>query len=301
MVVYDNMDFKDPPTLLLLTDNLEIRHLTGYTCDMSSACRRVVYHPLKNCGYTPESNSEIYVQGLPSDTTDSELMKFFQQCGNIFKLKVMLINGNTNRGFCFVTFMNSEVAKSSLYLNCVPFRPDCFLRISISYNNRRIFLGNIPLSKSRDDVWKELVKNGVTNITDVIMYRGYADRAQNRGFVFVEFEGHEQAAGFRARFENQLFLWDKKIIIDWSVPLPIVDDSKIDQATTIFMRNLPVTFGREELQQLLYKLMRKENIQRVYKFKNYAFVHLFERSQAEELMKILQGNDIKLQITLWLP
>ncbi|CAG9841025.1 unnamed protein product [Diabrotica balteata] len=292
MALCDNKDSQEPPqTFTFPTDNTkDSRSFEGYNFDMSAPCRRVVYHPLRDLGYKPEPNSEIYAYGLPSDTTDLELMEFFQQCGEIFKLKVMVGSGNANRGFCFVTFMNSEVAKSSLDLNYVPFRPHCYLRITLSYNNCRIFLGNIPLCKSRDDVWKELMKNGVTKITDVIMYRNYADRSQNRGFVFVEFEGHEQAAGFRAQYEGQLWMWGKEIIIDWSVPLPIVDSSVLEKVTTIFMRNLPVTLSKEELQESVFKLMDKENIQRVYKFKNYAFIHLFTRTQAEHLMKILKEH-----------
>lgn len=72
---------------------------------------------------------------------------------------------------------------------------------------------------------QQLIKNGVKNIVDVIMYRSYTKRDHNRGFVFIEFQTHADAAGFRAKYVNNLPLCKSRVIIDWSVPIPETDDA----------------------------------------------------------------------------
>ncbi|XP_056631485.1 probable RNA-binding protein 46 [Diorhabda sublineata] len=184
---------------------------------------------LAKSNFIPEYGSEIFVTNLPSYVSDEELVTFFQTAGNVFKIKLMLQDQNKNRGYCYVTYMDPDMARLAVdILNRIPFK-GIYLKIKKPLENCRIFLGGIPTDKTKDSVWQELLKIGAKNIVDVIMYRAYDDRAKNRGFVFVQFTTHEEAAYFRAKYYDVLQLWGRKVVIDWSVPLPEVTDDILDK------------------------------------------------------------------------
>lgn len=55
----------------------------------------------------------------------------------------------------------------------------------------------------------------------------------------------------------------------------------------------------EEFAHLVYALIGKKAVEKVFKYKDYAFVHLFTRTQAETLMDQLKGNNyFKLTFTV---
>ncbi|KAG5891931.1 hypothetical protein JTB14_030076 [Gonioctena quinquepunctata] len=254
--------------------------------------QKILYHPLKKTDFLPENGSEVFVKHIPIDATDVELAEFFGQAGNIFQLRLMMAeNGVENRGFCYVSYMNSVAARKAIAeLAFRMFRKDVFLNVENSLNNCRIFIGGIPTFKSKDQVWQELGRNGVKNIVDVIMYRSYSNRAENRGFVFVEFKTHEIAAHFRAKYANSLRLWGTSVIVDWSVPVPETEPFILDSVKILYMRNLSITDSTEDLHKSLLRFIKEQDLEKVYKFKNYAFVHVSTRRKAEELMKTLKDH-----------
>lgn len=97
-------------------------------------------------------------------------------------------------------------------------------------DNRRLFIGGIDVCKSRDEIWKGLLNHGMVNVVDVIMYRSYTNRYHNRGFIFVEFPSHREAAYARRRFKD-LVLFGHKLVIDWSVPIPEVSQEEMAQVS----------------------------------------------------------------------
>lgn len=52
------------------------------------------------------------------------------------------------------------------------------------------------------------------------------------------------------------------------------------------------------LKQMINNVYPVSNIQKIYKFKNYAFIHLNNREDAEELFNELTGKNILLVIEL---
>lgn len=48
--------------------------------------------------------------------------------------------------------------------------------------------------------------------------------------------------------------------------------------------------GSEDFARLVYALNGKKSVERVFKYKDYAFVHLNTRTQAETLMTELKSN-----------
>lgn len=149
----------------------------------------------------PEKGCEVFVGKIPRDCYEDELFPVFAKIGKIYQLRLMMDFSGTNRGYAFVTFTNQLDAKQAIQvLNGFQIRPNKRIGVVKSLDNCRLFIGGIPLSKSRNDVVQELSKvtEGVVN---AIVYNQYNNSnklvfnsgdkpVKNRGFAFVEYSSH---------------------------------------------------------------------------------------------------------------
>ncbi|KAI4470830.1 heterogeneous nuclear ribonucleoprotein [Holotrichia oblita] len=161
---------------------------------------------------------------IPSDTLEDELIPFFATIGVVVKFKLLTLqNSLYNSGFAVVTYCDSPVADIAVKVLNYAYFNGIILTVEKVSDNCRLFLGGIPETKSKDEVWRALSRYGITGIVDVIMYRSYRNRAFNRGYVFIEFHTYVEAAQVRVLYKN-LVLWGEKMAIDWSEPIPSVTD-----------------------------------------------------------------------------
>lgn len=203
--------------------NLEM--ITGYPIYDLKYLRKV--GPPINSTITPSRGSEVFITNLPWDVFEDEIYAIFSKAGTIYDIRLMIRpSGLAGRGFAFIRYHNPEIAKNAVQMfNNKSIRPNRRMAVQKSKENNRLFINNIPLNKTKLEIWDELLNNGVQAISDVITYKSYNDQNVNRGFVFVEFFTHEDAATTRRRFckAKQLFLWQKPVIVDWSKPMTEVD------------------------------------------------------------------------------
>ena len=88
-------------------------------------------------------------------------------------------------------------------MNGFEIRPGKPLKANTSVANLRLFIGNIPKTKSKDEIKDELAK-AVEGVTDVIVYApaDEADKKKNRGFCFVDFDTHKNASAAKRKLAN---------------------------------------------------------------------------------------------------
>lgn len=74
----------------------------------------------------------------------------------------------------------------------------------------------------------------------MITYPAASDKQKNRGFAFLEFETHRQAALARQKLTREkATIWGAALCIDWAEPEPDVDDQTMSQVTSLsFIRSL---------------------------------------------------------------
>lgn len=129
-----------------------------------------------------------------------------------------------NKGYCFVTYCSPgesnkaceivswyvQISSSSLFENDFFFkldgheiRPGKPIKANSSVANLRLFIGNIPKTKSKEEIKDELLK-AVEGVTDVIIYTpaDEADKKKNRGFCFVDFDTHKNASAAKRKLSN---------------------------------------------------------------------------------------------------
>ncbi|ESO02729.1 hypothetical protein HELRODRAFT_184310 [Helobdella robusta] len=108
-----------------------------------------------------EVKLKIFVGRIPRDMFEDVLVPLFEQCGTIWNLRLMIEpSTGYSRGFCFVTFSTKEGAQEAVKkYNGYEISPGKFLKANISVANVRLFVGNIPKNKSRDDILEEFKKH----------------------------------------------------------------------------------------------------------------------------------------------
>ncbi|CAN1294400.1 Heterogeneous nuclear ribonucleoprotein Q [Linum perenne] len=115
----------------------------------------------------PPHGSEVYIGGIPHNTTQEDLRGFCESIGEVTEVRMMKGKNPTDtKIFAFVTFGGVELASKAIKeLNNSEFK-GAKVKCSTSQAKHRLFLGNIPRSWSDEDLRKVIneVGPGVTSI-----------------------------------------------------------------------------------------------------------------------------------------
>ncbi|XP_068233765.1 RNA-binding protein 47-like [Palaemon carinicauda] len=192
----------------------------GYSPIVQIHGQRIYGPPPNWVDSVPPRGSEIFVGNLPRDLYEDELLPVMERVGPIYKLRLMLDFTGTNRGYAFVTFKNPHFAmKAVKELDRFEIRPRNFIGVTPSLDNRRLFLGNIPKEKTREELFREASRL-TENVERIIMFLQLDDRQKNRGFALIEYRTHRDAAMARRRLlaDKPIFWGNVQVTIDWAAP-----------------------------------------------------------------------------------
>jgi len=276
---------------------------TGYTLDVTTGQRKYGGPPPDWKGPPPGNGCEVFCGKIPKDMYEDELIPHFEGCGRIWDLRLMMdpMTG-LNRGYAFITFTSKDEAMEAVkQLNSLEIAPGKSLKVNVSVPNTRLFVGNIPKSKSKDDIINEFDKLSA-GLVEVIIYSSPDDKKKNRGFCFLEYESHKAASLAKRRLgTGRIKVWSCDIIVDWADPQEEPDEDTMAKVKVLYCRNLTAAVTEENLRETFESYGK---VERVKKIKDYAFVHFEEREQALVAMQQLAGEDLlgaKLEISLAKP
>lgn len=282
----------------------EILERTGYSLDVTTGQRKYGGPPPNFDGIQPGAGHEVFCGKIPKDIFEDELIPLFEKCGNIWDLRLMMdpMTG-LNRGFCFVTFSQRSGAQEAVkQLDNYEIRKAKHLKVNISVANLRLFVGNIPKSKSKDEIEEEFRK--ITDgLIDVIIYSSPDDtKKKNRGFAFLEYETHKAASLAKRRLSTgRIKVWGCDIIVDWADPVEEPDDETMSKVKVLYVRNLKSDISEEQIKEAFEPYGK---IEKVKKIKDYGFIHFEERDSAVKAMDELNGQkigDSEIEISLAKP
>ncbi|XP_064473329.1 heterogeneous nuclear ribonucleoprotein R-like isoform X3 [Ornithodoros turicata] len=265
---------------------------TGYSLDVTTGQRKYGGPPPDWTGSQPSSGCEVFVGKIPKDMFEDELIPLFEKCGKIWDLRLMMdpLSG-LNRGYAFITFCGRDAALNSVReLDNYEIRKGKFIGVTISINNHRLFVGNIPKNRGKDELFEEFSKHA-PGLTEVIIYSSPDDKKKNRGFCFLEYESHKAASLAKRRLSTgRIKVWSCDIIVDWADPQEEPDEETMAKVKVLYVRNLTADVTEEKLKELFEAEGGK--VERVKKIKDYAFVHFEERDAAVKAMQALQGREV---------
>ena len=95
---------------------------------------------------------------------------YLVQVGEIYELRLMMDFSGSNRGFCFVRYTTREDAKRAVKdLNNFEIRPNKFLGILHSVDNRKLWISGIPRNLTSDQIM-------ASYRSKLRIYRGFSKR-----------------------------------------------------------------------------------------------------------------------------
>lgn len=270
----------------------EILDRTGYTLDVSTGQRRYGGPPPNWEGTQPGPGHEIYCGQLPKDYFEDSLIPLFEKIGKIWDLRLMMdpISGR-NRGYCFVTFTDKSSAEEAVkQLNNYELKPGKPLKVNVSVANVRLFVGNIPKNRTRDEILQEFQKH-TEGLLDVIVYSSPDDpNKHNRGFAFLDYDSHKSASAARRTIAgSRLHVWGSEVIVEWAEPQEEPDAETMSKVKVLYIRNLRSDITEAQLKE---KFQTFGTVERVKRVKSYGFVHFAARENAVQAMDELNGTSI---------
>ncbi|KAI4470829.1 nucleotide-binding alpha-beta plait domain superfamily [Holotrichia oblita] len=68
----------------------------------------------------------------------------------------------------------------------------------------------------------------------------------------------------------------------------------LHQVKKLFIRNIEVTMSKNSFELLIRDILGNVLLEKVYKFKDYAFIHFRTRRDAQHALELLRGNNCRL-------
>lgn len=213
---------------------LDLIERTGYPMYQRNG-QRFYGPPKKFSNVKPKQGSEIFVGRIPKFIFEDELVPIFERIGPLYQVRLMMDFSGKNRGYAFVTYLDSKIADDAVNcLNNFKIRNKFSICVYKSIDNCRLFVGGIPHEKTHFDI-KLKLEEYVQGIVKIIMYPSNTEGENNRGYVFVEFENHRLAAMARRQLGSgmSITLWDNAtpVAVDWADPLPHVDPTIMNRVS----------------------------------------------------------------------
>jgi len=190
---------------------------------------------------------QVFVGKIPRDCFEDELVPVLEESGRIYDFRLMVdpLTGQ-NRGYGFCTYSTKEEAQDAMKkLDTKEIRPGRRLGVCLSVANNRLFVGSIPKTKNKEEIFEEFTKI-TAGLTDVIVYMSAENKTRNRGFAFLEYESHQAASLARRRLASgRVKVWGNIVVtVDWADPQEEPDADVMSKVNDCFVSILYYSFAK---------------------------------------------------------
>lgn len=162
---------------------------------------------------TPATGLTIFVCNYPPEADEQYIKKLFQDCGEIFSVRMPSLRYNAHRRFCYVSFRTAEAAASATKLDGKMLEGKYKLEAKISNpgakktrdgaieEGREVHVTSLHFDASEEDVKAIFEKYGTVERVRII--RNKAGRS--RGTAFVALATQEQADAATSDLDKTVF------------------------------------------------------------------------------------------------
>uniref|UniRef100_A0A0R3RU63 Heterogeneous nuclear ribonucleoprotein Q n=1 Tax=Elaeophora elaphi TaxID=1147741 RepID=A0A0R3RU63_9BILA len=275
----------------------EILDRTGYNLEVTIGQRKYGGPPPDWDGPAagPQgSGHEIYIGKIPKEVYEDTLITLFEDMGKIWDLRLMMdpLTGR-NRGYAFLTYCDKTSAyEAAKKFDGYEIMPGKNLKVNVSVANTRLFIGNIPKSKSKEEILAEF-KEHTEGVTDCIIYSSpdAGESRKNRGFCFLDFCDHKTASDAKRKIHaGKLRPWNSDLVVDWAEQQEEPDEETMAKVKVLYVRNLKEAVTEEQLKEMFSAY---GEVDRAKKIRDYAFIHFMEREPAIKAMEALNGTELE--------
>ncbi|XP_052136353.1 heterogeneous nuclear ribonucleoprotein Q-like [Oryza glaberrima] len=242
----------------------------------------------------PPQGSEVFIGGLPRDTTEEDLRELCDSFGEIYEVRLMKDKETKeNKGFAFVNFTAKEAAQRAIEELHDKEHKGRTLRCSLSQAKHRLFVGNVPKGLGEEEL-RKIIQGKGPGIVNIEMFKDLHDPSRNRGFLFVEYYNHACADYARQKLSAPNFKVDgSQLTVSWAEPKGSSDSSSAAaQVKTIYVKNLPENASKEKIKEIFEKHGEVTKVvlppAKDGHKRDFGFVHFAERSSA---LKAVKGSE----------
>uniref|UniRef100_A0A1I8JLW5 RRM domain-containing protein n=2 Tax=Macrostomum lignano TaxID=282301 RepID=A0A1I8JLW5_9PLAT len=247
---------------------------------------------------------EVFVGHLPRGMYEDQLYELFSSVGNVCDVRVMVDpNTGCGRGFGFVCYANKEDAAAAVEkFNGYEAATRRHLQVNITNPNLRLFVGNVPKTKSREELLADF-QSHLDGVVDVIVTAPTGPNGgggvpgvprKNRGFCFVEFKKHSAASAARRRLQRQPRVWPAAadVWVDWADPLEEPDPAALETVRAVYVRGISPSVTEQQLAEAFAgaDCGQPERVRLVQS--EYAFVHFANRDAAVRAVEAMNGTEL---------
>ncbi|GAB4844653.1 Heteroproteinous nuclear ribonucleoprotein Q [Ancistrocladus abbreviatus] len=274
-------------------------HKEKHTAEMDESVREKHAELLS----LPPHGSEVFIGGLPKDTSEEDLRDLCESFGEIYEVRLMK-NKDTGeiKGYAFVAFTTTEDAQKAIEeLKNKEFKGKS-LRCSLSESKHRLFIGNIPKIWSEDQ-FKKIIHEVGPGAEIIDLKQDALNPGRNRGFAFVEYYNNACADYARQKMCSGNFkLEGNTPTVTWADPKTAPDHSAAaSQVKALYVKNIPDSATPEQLKELF---QRHGEVTKVVLPPskggqgkgNFGFIHFAERSSALKAVKDTEKYEIDGQV-----
>ncbi len=249
--------------------------------------------------FKPPRGSEVFVGNLGKEITEDDLKGHFSKIGDIFEIRLIRDEKTgESKGFGFVRFMTPKAAKEAITHLDGSMARDRKIGVVSSNDNSTLFLGHLNKDWSQERLSSLLKEAGISGFTSLTLMKDPQNPARNRGFVFIEFETHQEAAKAHNKMSKPGFmLEDVEVKVDWAEPLNEPSEEVMAQVKSIYVCNLPTEVNDEMMIELfaaygqIERIVLSKNLPNC-KREDFAFVNYAERESALKAIEAKHGYKI---------
>ena len=108
---------------------------------------------------------------------------------------------------------------------------------------------------------------------------GKAEGHENRGFVFVEFDSHMEAAQVKKNLLNRSITLFNRYYqnVDWADPINNPDDNTMSTVKNLYVKGWTMERSEAEIKAIFEPFGALEKVKKI---NNYSFVHFMQRDSA---------------------
>ncbi|KAF0930952.1 hypothetical protein E2562_038362 [Oryza meyeriana var. granulata] len=243
----------------------------------------------------PPQGSEVFIGGLPRDTTEEDLRELCESFGEIYEVRLMKDKETKeNKGFAFVNFTAKDGAQRAIEELHDKEHKGRTLRCSLSQAKHRLFVGNVPKGLSEEEL-RNIIQGKGPGVVNIEMFKDLHDPSRNRGFLFVEYYNHACADYARQKLSAPNFKVDgSQLTVSWAEPKGSSSDSSsaAAQVKTIYVKNLPENASKEKIKEIFERHGEVTKVvlppAKAGHKRDFGFVHFAERSSA---LKAVKGSE----------
>ncbi|KAJ8900593.1 hypothetical protein K2173_025370 [Erythroxylum novogranatense] len=245
----------------------------------------------------PPHGSEVFIGGLPKNTSEDDLRDLCEPIGEIFEIRIVKDKETgESKGFAFASFRSKEAAQTAIEeIHSKEFKGKT-LRCSLSETKNRLFVGNVPKSWIEDEFRK--VIEGIGPGVDIIeLIKDPQNPSRNRGFGFIYYYNNSCADYSRQKMLAEDFKLDGNTpTISWADPKGTPDHSSAAaHVKALYVKNIPENTSSEKLKELF---QRHGEVRKVVMppgktgKRDFGFIHFAERSSALKAVKDTEKYEI---------